>query len=116
MQLIDVRLNGSAASYVVSEPKLLVKEDLYNDVDFLFLLDEQQTEKDVHTLFECIRDAFFRCLCNFLPEDFSVGCKSHFVNVTHWQLISTVCRDTSIRCSKCPTSMPTMFLPRIHGR
>ena len=64
--LFEVRLNGSAASYVVSED---VSESLFNDLDIVFLLADEGMEANTHELFENIRAVFFACLFDLLPTD-----------------------------------------------
>ena len=61
--VLDVRLNGSAASYIVAERTETA--DLYNDLDFLFIL-ENPVDISIHFMFDNIRTAFFECLLEVL--------------------------------------------------
>ena len=75
MRIQDVRLNGSAASYIADDPS--ASDDLYNDLDFLFLLDEN-VDQNIHALFENIRVAFFECLFDRLPFKPALQSPSNF--------------------------------------
>lgn len=57
-----IRLNGGAASYVLSSDD----NQSYNDLDLIFGVDLSKQENT-----GIIRDAVFECLLNFLPEDVS---------------------------------------------
>lgn len=64
--LFEVRLNGSAASYVVSKEE---QENSFNDLDIVFLLQDQGAEVNIHEMFENIRAVFFTCLFDLLPTE-----------------------------------------------
>ena len=63
--LREVRLNGSAASHVVSDKE--EEESMYNDLDFVFLLDSP-THGDVDNMFELVRLSFLECLLELVPQ------------------------------------------------
>eukprot|EP00047_Mylnosiga_fluctuans_P022520 m.121280 g.121280 ORF g.121280 m.121280 type:complete len:595 (+) comp9293_c0_seq2:2302-4086(+) len=64
VSVADVRLNGSAASFVVADSGT----EIYNDLDFLFLIDGHGVD-NVHDMLEVIREAFFECLREQVPEE-----------------------------------------------
>eukprot|EP00128_Syssomonas_multiformis_P017473 Colp12_sorted_trinity150504_noHs@26464 len=64
----DVRINGSVASFAISDHP----EQSYNDLDILFGVDFD--DNNVHEAFDVIRDAVLESLLEWFPEDVDKSC------------------------------------------
>jgi len=67
LKIKDVRLQGGAASHVLSTLK---REATYNDLDILFLMEQTElTIEDQHIKFHRIKDVLLNCLLDYLPPE-----------------------------------------------
>jgi len=68
LRIKDVRLQGGAASHVLSAVN---RGASYNDLDILFLMEQTGLPiEDQHIQFHKIKDALLKCLLDYLPPEF----------------------------------------------